>query len=198
MALAAARQKKCKNCGVKFTPWNSMQVACSPLCALDWTRKQSEKAARRRNREAKQKLKTRRDWEKEAQREFNKFIRERDKDEPCICCGKDAPGEDWKPGGRWDAGHFLSVGSHPELRFEELNCHKQLKSCNAGAGRFTRKNRTVSQQYRERLIAKIGEKNVEWLEGPHDAKHYTIDDLKAIRDEYRMKTRELRKQREAI
>jgi hypothetical protein len=34
---------------------------------------------------------------------------------------------------------------------------------------------------------------VEWLEGPHEPKNYTIEDIKEIRDLYRWKLRELRK-----
>lgn len=190
MALAAAKQKKCKNCRSKFTPWNSMQVACSPLCALDWTRKQSEKAARRRNREAKQKLKTRSDWMKEAQRAFNAFIRERDKGKPCISCDSRPNDDGLITGSRMDAGHYRSTGACPELRFEELNCHAQCVKCNQHLS-----GNTV--EYRIRLRMRIGDKKVAWLEGKHEPKNYTIDDLKAIRDEYRKRTRELRKQREA-
>ena len=101
-------------------------------------------------------------------------------------------------GGQWDCGHYLSVGSHPELRFEELNAYKQCKSCNGGAGRYAGKNRTVSQQYRENLIQKIGVSLVEWLEGLHDAKHYTIDDLKEITAKYKAKCKQLQNEREKI
>ena len=40
----------------------------------------------------------------------------------------------------------------------------------------------------------IGAEAVAWLEGRHEAKHYSIDDLKAIKAEYRQKLRELREQ----
>ena len=38
----------------------------------------------------------------------------------------------------------------------------------------------------------IGADAVAWLEGRHEAKRYTIDDLKAIKAEYRQKLRELK------
>jgi hypothetical protein len=47
--------------------------------------------------------------------------------------------------------------------------------------------------YRIRLVKKIGAERVAWLEGNHEPKRYRIDDLKAIRDEYRKRLKELRK-----
>ncbi len=44
-------------------------------------------------------------------------------------------------------------------------------------------------------MREIGIEKVEWLEGPHPVRKYTADDLKAIRDEYRAKLRELVKER---
>ena len=58
---------------------------------------------------------------KKAQVAFNKFIRERDRDEPCISCGKARVEQ---------AGHFYSAGHHNALRFNEDNVHGQCKRCN--------------------------------------------------------------------
>ena len=44
--------------------------------------------------------------------------------------------------------------------------------------------------YRPGLIEKIGIEAVEWLEGPHEAKKYTIEELKAMTADYRAKTKE--------
>jgi hypothetical protein len=46
--------------------------------------------------------------------------------------------------------------------------------------------------YRLSLLQRIGAANVEWLEGPHEAKRYTIEDLKAVKASYRAMTRELK------
>lgn len=153
--------------------------------------KKAYKAAQNARKEA---IKTRSEWMKDAQKAFNAFIRERDRDLPCACCGEWGKGEDWQPGGKWDAGHFLGRGAYPELRFVEINCHKQLKSCNAGSSKYARKGRTVAANYRERLINKIGLDQVEWLEGPHKEKKYTIDQLKSIKSEYEAKLKELKRQ----
>lgn len=44
--------------------------------------------------------------------------------------------------------------------------------------------------HRIALISKIGLAAVEELEGPHEAKKYTIDELRAIKAEYTRKLKE--------
>jgi hypothetical protein len=162
-----------------------------------WLRQVQAKVAKRNHREQRAarreglvKLRTVSDWTKLAQAMFNKFIRMRDADKSCISCGREHV--EWTLGGSWDCGHFRSVGAAPELRFEELNAHKQCKSCNGGSGKYARKNHTVSAEYRVRLIERIGLAKVEWLEGSHEPKRYRIDELIAIRDLYRRKAKELK------
>lgn len=157
-------------------------------------RKAEAAKERKEHREAKERVKTRSKWLSEAQDAFNDFIRERDKDLPCICCGNWPDSDDYKPGGTWDCGHFKSRGAFPELRFEEANAHKQLKTCNGGSNKYAKKGRTVSEGYKARLIERIGQAAVDWLEGPHEPKKYTIDDLKAIKAEYKLKLKELRRE----
>jgi len=69
----------------------------------------------------------------------------------------------------------------------------QCKSCNAGSSKYARKGFTVNQSFRANLSAWEGEALVEWLEGPHEPKNYTIDDLKAIKDENNAKSNALKK-----
>lgn len=187
-------------CGKQFVPFNSMQQACSPMCEIyrkanvlmkQADRKEAQQAKEQRvaHRAAKEKAKTWKKWRAEAQAAFNKFIRLRDADEPCISCGK--TDVQWTVGGAWDCGHYLGVGAYPELRFEELNAHKQCKSCNGGSGKFAKKSKTVSQAYTDRLTVKIGADKVDWLNGPHEATHLSIDDFKEIIVEYKRKLKEL-------
>jgi hypothetical protein len=147
-------------------------------------------ALKRENKERKakrEKLKTRTDWIKEAQIAFNAYIRLRDSGRPCICCGKPL-GED-SPGGAYDCGHYRSVGSAPHLRFDERNAHAQRKQCNRyGAGRAV--------DYRIGLIARFGAGFVDELESDQAVKKWSIPELKEIRDCYRQKLKDLRKQRE--
>ena len=116
-------------------------------------------------------------WIKKAQTAFNKYVRQRDAEEPCISCGR-------FHNGQYHAGHYKSVGSSPELRFNELNNHKQCAPCNNHlSGNIV--------NYRPRLIEKIGLDKVEWLEGPHKPAKLSIDDIKAIEKKYKAKLKEL-------
>lgn len=113
---------------------------------------------------------------KKTQTLFNKFIRLRDYGDDCISCGK--------PPKKKNAGHYRSRGSCPELRFNELNCHLQCEYCN------THLSANLSN-YRINLIRKIGLVLVEQLEGPHEPKKYTLDDLKALQQHYKQRIQEL-------
>jgi hypothetical protein len=83
-----------------------------------------------------------------------------------------------------NAGHYLSTGARPELRFEPLNVHLQCEQCNTYlSGNLI--------NYRVGLIQRIGLAEVERLEGPHPPAKLTIEDLRAIRDDYRRKLKEM-------
>jgi len=85
------------------------------------------------------KLPTRKRATKEA---CHRYIRLRDKDDSCICCGEPL-GDDYH------AGHWLESGNNPQVRYDEDNIHAQRLSCNVFKG-------GDSGEYKERLIAKIG------------------------------------------
>ena len=171
------KQKTCKSCRQKFVPSRPMQTACTPACAIAIAERKREKQAqqmaaekRRETRQQLERIKTRAQWMKEAQAAFNAFIRARDAARPCVSCGR-------HHNGQYHAGHYLSVGSSPALRFEEINVWKQCAPCN----NHLSGNAVL---YRRALVELIGVDKVEWLEGPHEPKKYTIDDLKTIKAEY--------------
>lgn len=183
--LKKPRMKKCKACGVRFEPIRPMQSVCGPPCAARFAKDLREKAERKVTRERIQLIKTRSQIMKEAQAAFNAFVRERDKGQPCICCG--APLTLEAVGGGYDCGHYRSVGSAPHLRFDERNAHAQRKVCNRyGAGRAV--------DYRIGLIERIGLAAVEALETDQDPRHWSREDLIQIRDDYRAKLRALKKE----
>lgn len=189
--LRAPRRKKCRNpdCRQWFQPHNTLQRACSPRCAIQVARLDEAKERRAETRRMREKLKTRSDYLKEAQKAFNAWVRERDHDLPCISCGAES-NDTALTGGYYDCGHYRSTGANPELRFEPLNAGKQCKRC----------NRDLSgnvANFRIGLRERIGDEKLDWLEGPHEPKHYTADDLKEIRDRYRRLARELKRKREA-
>lgn len=193
----APKPKTCKVCRTKFIPFRSTQPTCGAYdCNVTYglqviAKNDAAKARKEAKalREAKEAAKPRGKWLKEAQAVFNRFIRLRDANKPCISC--DRVSVEMTVGGAWDCGHFLSVGSHPELRFDENNAAKQCKTCNGGAGKYAKKNHTVSQSYRVNLIERIGLEAVEQLEGPHEPKKYSIEDLRQIKATYATKCREL-------
>lgn len=183
--------RKCKVCRAEFTPTKPLQCVCGLQCALSLAtlakakRERSQAVQERRETKAKlEKLKRRGDWIKDAQTEFNKYVRLRDMGKGCISCGS-AVGRN-SPGGDGDAGHFRSRGSAPHLRFDERNCHLQCKRCN----RYLSGNVAY---YRIGLINRIGLEAVNALECDQAPRNHTVDDLKAIRDMYRAKAKELEK-----
>lgn len=195
------KPKKCKVCPNTFTPRTSTQIVCSWSCAAAHTaklaekRKKTEETRKRKElKEAKEKLITISDMIKQVDAVYNPYIRLRDelKDLPCPSCGRydhEIPNTYY---GKWDCGHYLSKGSHPELRYEELNTWRQCKSCNGGSGNFVRKNHEVQKYYRITLIERIGLEKVEWLEGPHEPKKYTVPELQEIKRIYKEKLKLLK------
>lgn len=161
------------------TPEHGAELAEIALTKQRAAREQAERADARVRKEA---LKSRSDWRKEAQTAFNAFVRARDAHLPCISCGRDNES-------KVNAGHYLSIGAHPALRFNDDNCHKQCEHCNT----YKSGNQAI---YRPRLIDRIGLARVEALEGPQPPAKYDIDALKAIKVLYQAKLKEL-KAREA-
>jgi hypothetical protein len=189
IALKELRKKKCRNaaCKAEFVPARSMQVACSVPCAIaltntskEKTRKSLERQERAETRQARVRLKSRAQYIKEAQAVFNEWVRTRDAALPCVSCGRHHQGQ-------WHAGHYRTVGANPELRFEPLNVHKQCAPCN------NHKSGDIVN-YRITLVRRIGLERVEWLEGPHEAKRYTIEELKTMKADYRAMTRDLKRE----
>lgn len=182
------KPKKCANpaCGETFTPtFSTAQKVCTYTCGLAIKHVNQEKARkslaqieRKDITVRKEKLKSRAEHLKDTQIAFNAWVRERDALLPCISCGRHHQG-------KYDAGHYRTVGSNPALRFEPLNCHRQCSPCNTQlSGNIV--------NYRIALVKRIGVEAVDWLEGPHEAKKYTVEELKAMTADYRAKTRELK------
>jgi hypothetical protein len=173
---------KCKICKNKFQPRYFLQKAClNPECLSEWARLEREKKTKaKHNKEKKEfrandkKLRT-----KEAEKAFNAYIRERDKNEGCISCNKT---KDWS--GQWHAGHFYTTKARPDIRFNEDNCHKQCSVCN----NYLSGN---IGEYRPAIIGKIGEERFLALT-LNKVKKYECSELKEIELEYKKKLKELK------
>jgi hypothetical protein len=85
---------------------------------------------------------------KKAGETFRRWVRERDEGSPCVSCGSYNTS---------DASHLYSAGHFPELEFNEDNCHAACKRCNL----FLSGN---LNEYRKRLIIRIGKERVERLD----------------------------------
>lgn len=180
LAPLSGKPKKCavRECRAVFVPARPFQSWCSPECGLAIARarqakerKALDQMERREIKARKQALKGRGEYLKEAQAAFNAWVRARDALLPCISCGRHHQG-------KYDAGHYRSVGAHPELRFEPLNCHKQCVPCN----RHLSGN---AIEYRIGLVERIGLDAVLWLEGPHEPKKYSIEEIRQTTALYR-------------
>lgn len=187
------RRTTCPHCRGKLDTGQRIH----PACIDGYAEAQAAKAARTEAKKArdaakveraltkkrKEAIKTIPELIKEAQREFNAYIRARDRDQPCICCG--LPLGTGEVGGAYDAGHYRSTGSASHLRFNEDNVHAQRKQCNRyGAGRAV--------DYRTGLIARIGVARVDALEMDNTPKKWTREYLVEIRDTYRKKLKEVK------
>jgi hypothetical protein len=166
--------------------WAERQAAKAKAAAIkaDAKRRKVDRATDRARRRA---LETIPELIKAAQKEFNAYIRQRDKGQPCICCGRSL--NDAGVGGAFDCGHYRSVGSASHLRFNELNANGQTKHCNRyGAGRAV--------DYRIGLIARVGLEAVEALENDNTPHKWTADELRSIRETYKQKRKQLEKEQE--
>lgn len=183
--LTPTKTRECRKCGKSFTPYSTTQAVCSARCSISErvaARKAKKAAERQQTRARREALVTIPERIKAAQKEFNAYIRTRDHDKPCICCGRPLGHGD--VGGRFDCGHYRSTGSASHLRFDERNAHGQTKYCNRhGAGRAV--------DYRIGLIARIGREAVEALESDNVPRKWTHAELIEIRARYVAKRKEL-------
>jgi hypothetical protein len=127
--------KKVKNCIICSRPfvltYSSTQKVCSMDCAIKQA-KQTNPAKIKKDKEWKvKKTKLKKDLEtvseliKKVEYKFNRYIRLRDLNKPCVSCNKHL-----KDIRMYHAGHFYSAGHHSSIRFNELNVHGQCVECN--------------------------------------------------------------------
>ena len=178
--VVVARLKTCKapDCSVRKPReelYGPMREFCSAACGYaiqDYrTRQAAERKRLRESRELKAKkqaIKTRAEWAKEAQDEFNAFIRARDSQLGCVSCGQ-SPNQ-----GQRHASHYRSVGAAAHLRFNTWNVHASCAQCNS------MKSGNVVE-YRIRLVNQIGVERVEALEQSNEARTFDIDYLKRVK-----------------
>jgi hypothetical protein len=186
--------KKCKICKESFTPIRSTlepvcdNYSCKVAFAVEYAKKAKEKQKQNQIKEwrkekavLKDKIKTLSEHEADAKKSFQKFIRLRDQDLPCISCGNEKTTD-------WAGGHYFSAGMYSGFIFDERNCHKQCNTyCN---------NRLSGNllEYRKGLILRYGIDFVNKLESESNEKRnfkYTKEQLIAKKLQYDLKIKEL-------
>lgn len=166
--------KTCR-CGNPFEQYLSTQTKCTP-CLIKKGAEIKKKQERKEHREAKERIKSLSEYEADARRVFQKWVRLRDEHLPCISCG-----------GRTrlnDAGHYFDAGIYSGLIFHPDNVHKQ---CSYNCNKMLHGNKA---NYRIGLVKKIGEEKVRWLEDNKDRLRnykYTKDELLEIKKKYQLK-----------
>lgn len=189
------RFKACEVCQDQYEVRRLGQRVCEDYkCAIELGKIIAQaarlKKARKEKREYRAKTMSLSKLKNLAQKEFNRYCRERDYDKPCISSGKWPTADDVLNGHQFDAGHYRSIGAAAHLRFHEDNVHKQLVSENRD------KSGNVVE-YRKGLIARIGLARVEALENDNEPRKWTREELIEIRRKYLGKWKALRAEREA-
>ena len=171
-------QRKCVSCKDKFTPQNNTQVVCSIACSIQFMKSKKANDWQKEKKVLKEKLMTKSDYLNICQKVFNTYIRTRDKDKNCISCNK-------KLIGKYDAGHFFSVGAYPNLRFNENNVFGQCVHCN-------RDKHGNVKEYDLRLQNILSKDNYnQLLNDRNKPALLSIEDVKELIAIYRVKTKEL-------
>ena len=174
---------KCKQCNKRFERVRPLQSVCCYTCAIEYSKQQREKKAKKEwnieKKKIKESLKTKKDYEKELQVIFNSYIRERDKNKKCISCGEYLKG-------KYDAGHFYPAGTYKNLRFDEDNTHGQCVHCNQ------HKHGNLNE-YRFGLEKRIGLDRLEALDKRRlEVRKYTIPELIELKVIYKDKLKQFK------
>lgn len=210
-AMTQTRHRKCKavingaKCGERFIPEEPWQEWCSESCRSAYNlarfeklqaqkERQRQKAINKKKKQERQQHNKRKKQLRESsvshqksltQDAVNKLVKLRDKDQACISCGTTNPDI------QYAAGHCLSRGAFPELRYNFKNIHKQCnKRCNKElAGNIYGDKHTKG--YRQGLLERYGDHHLQWIDGPHHRIKYTCEDLIAFRKEVNEIIREM-------
>lgn len=188
------RKNKCCGCKSRYDADKLISLPAGKFhsydCAIEYSRvkvekdrkrqiakaksdtKKKEKAARAQHRADKERVKKRSEWYDQLQTLVNQYVMHvRDVGKPCCTCGTN------KPDIKYDAGHRISRGSSPELRFVLSNIHKQCAMrCNVyGSGKRA--------EYNEFIIATYGQEHYDWLNGPHPSLKHQFPHYEDIKKE---------------
>ena len=182
--MLKVKPKKCRQCGKMFTPtYSTTQVTCDYNCAIVYgVAKKAEKDAKewvKEKKERKEALMSHSEWLKLLRSVFNTYIRQRDKGLECVSCGCKVD--------NGHASHMFSVGSHPNLRFNEDNVHLSCIECNLHKHGYL-------IGYMLRLPDRIGKERFDKLieDSKKTVLKLSIPEIKEKIQEYKNKIKELK------
>ena len=133
----------CKPCFLEWVYSTGEGSAYLQKTIIPQAKKDVKSKSKAKDTKLRDSLKTLTQLEGEAKKPFQKFIRLRDADKPCISCGSFTASI-------WDGGHFYKAEIYSGLIFNEDNCHKQCRKCNSFLG-------GNENNYRLGLIERYGE-----------------------------------------
>ena len=172
---------RCKNCKQKFEQIRFNQKFClDPECVKVWVAEAKDQNWKKTKKKMQADIETVQELMKAAQIVFNKFIRIRDKNQPCISCGS-------KLENKFDAGHYFSSGGHKAVTFDIDNVHGQCVACN----QWKHGNLIQYQIGIEQRIG--GDRLIQLHEKAHKAVKYTREELRDLIANYKQKIKDLEK-----
>lgn len=199
---------KCKHCRDYFPRASMIKVVvgrfCTKSCMIDWSMQNIEKGRKkiaqyeRKKNALEKKLFNDNDKKKQlesTQTAFNKlrrlqefkWFKDRNIEPYCISCGKTNMD--------WCTGHFKTIGSHSELRFDPMNTYLQCnRYCNMGlSGNITGTKTTIG--YIEGLKKRFGETKAQQILdycGQTKIKTWECDELILMRAQFNKQIKEIK------
>ncbi|EAA9470675.1 hypothetical protein SI51_13710 [Salmonella enterica subsp. enterica] len=208
--MRKSTRRTCKVCKEKFIATFDNVWWCCPehgaIYALELRAKQKvkesakriseqkaeEKAGRKRRKAKRESLKSKSQWDKEAQSAFNRYIRIRDEGKPCVSCGNPLMGKsNYLTGSAIDASHYRSRGAASHLKFNVFNVHSACTRCN-------RQLSGNAVEYRIRLVNRIGLERVERLEADNAPRRFDVTYLKRVKAIFSRRASALMKRRQKL
>lgn len=164
----------CPSCLMEFYTTTDKGKVLYHKCFLPKVNKLTQQRKKEADKTTRQKLKTLSQYEAEAKKSFQKYIRLRDKEQPCISCNK----TDTE---LWDGGHYKKAELYSGVIFDENNCHKQCRYCNRYLGGNEANYRTgLVNRYRESFVLSLEKKSNETRQ--HKYTKQDLIDIKKIYD----------------
>ena len=198
--MTMPKLKTCKGCGERYEKEDNHEPFrnwCSFDCAILIARKSKEKAYKKETTKLKKVFNsndlgrqhdlTKTVFNKMRRLEELKWFHERGLEPECISCGKINMD--------WCCGHFKTVGSQGNLRYDQINTYLQCnRYCNKGLSGNIEGNKTT-RGYKKGLLLRFGEDEGQWIidycEIHTEVKKWQCDELIERRQFFNKRIREL-------